>query len=360
MASKVLFSDMAYDRYDADATLPARFGRMLDAMGMEEAVKGRLTAIKMHVGRGTGYSTIPPLFVKILVDKLKGYGAKVYITDQEVDGAKNRGYGEDYLGVPIVQACGVTGKYFYEGKVDFKGFKNVDIAGNIRDAEAMIDLSHVKGHGSCGYGGACKNLAMGCVTDRTRSQIHGLEGGLEWDASLCTRCELCISSCNHHANSFDKKGQYSIFAHNCTICQHCSKVCPTGAIKLNAALYEDFQKGMALCTKAVLDCFEPGRVFYVNFLMSITAVCDCWGMTNPSLVPDIGVMASKDIVAIERASMDMIKVENLIPGALMKGLELGTKGHLFERIHSKDPYVQLRELEAQGLGKQEYEIEKVQ
>jgi uncharacterized protein len=359
VSSKVWFSDMEYDKYDADVTLPARFGRMMDRMGMQDTVKDKLTVIKMHVGRRVGYSTIPPLFVKMLVDKLKSFGAKVYITDQDVVDAKSKGYSEDYLGAPIVYACGVTGKYFYEKAVDFKTFKNVDIAGNIYDAEVMIDLSHVKGHGTCGYGGACKNIAMGCVTDRTRSQIHGLEGGLSWTESLCTHCELCINSCNHRANSFDKDGKYSIFMHNCTNCQHCVKVCPSGAIALDGAQYVDFQHGMALCTETVLSHFKPGHVFYINFLLNITAICDCWGLTTRSLVPDLGVMASTDIVAIERACLDQIRVEDLIPGSLMKGLELGSSGHLFERIHAKDPFVQVRDLEERKLGTQDYEIEKV-
>lgn len=356
MKSKVLFSSVNFDRYDSDATLPAKFGRLVGKMGLQETVKGKLTAVKMHVGRGIGYSTIPPLFVKILVDKLKGYGAKVYITDQVVEDAKARGYSEEYLGVPIVPACGVTGKYFYEKQVDFKSFKNVDIAGNIHDAEVMIDLSHIKGHGTCGYGGACKNIAMGCVTDRTRQQIHGLEGGIEWDENLCTHCELCVNSCNHSANSFDKDGNYQVFYHHCTLCQHCVKVCPASAMRMLDNRYMDFQTGMALCTDEVLKVFKPGRVFYINFLLSITAICDCWGLTTPSLVPDIGVMASQDIVAIEKACLDAIKFENLIPSGVPAGQELGTQGHLFERLHGKNPFVQLQELENRGLGTQEYDL----
>lgn len=358
MPSKVLFSSVLYDRYDKDATLPAKFERLIDGMGLEEAVKGKLTAVKMHVGRAIGYTTIHPLFVKILVDRLKKYGAKVFITDQEVRGAKARGYTEDLLGVPIVDACGVTGKYCYEKQVNFKSFKNVDIAGHINDAEVMIDLSHVKGHGACGYGGACKNIAMGCVTDRTRYQIHSLEGGLEWDENLCTHCEACISSCNHNANSF-KDNKYHIFYHHCTSCQHCVKVCPTSAITLNADRFEDFQTGMAICTEEVLKSFQPGNVFYINFLMNITALCDCWGLSTPALVPDIGVMASKDIVAIERACLDAIKTENLIMAGVPQGHELRTSGHLFERLHGKDPFIQLNELEKRGLGTQEYEIEEI-
>lgn len=359
MESKILFASVKYKKYDADETLPAKFGRLLDKMDMQEVVKDKWTAIKMHLGRNIGYSTIPPIFVKILVDKLKEYGAKVYITDQAVSEAKARGYTEDYLGVPIVPTCGILEKYIYEKPVDFKTFKTVEIGGYIHDAEVLINLSHVKGHGQCGYGGACKNIAMGCVTDKTRAQIHSLEGGLEWDESLCIHCNMCIKSCNHDANRFDKNNRYKIFFHNCTYCQHCVKVCPTSAIKLDANRYQDFQVGMAICTNEVLKQFKPGHVFYINFLIYITALCDCWGLTTPSLVPDIGIMASQDIVAIERASLDAIKVENLLVDGVMQGYELGTSGHLFERLHNKSPFIQLNELEKMGLGTQQYKIEEV-
>ncbi len=359
MSSKVLFASVEYDKYDPSVTLPEKFKKLIDRMGMEDVVKGKVTAIKMHVGRNVGYTTIHPLFVKILVDKLKAMGAKVYITDQVVTGARSRGYTEEFLGVPIVPVCGVTGKYYYEKYVDYRTFKNVDIGGNIHDAEVMINLSHAKGHGVCGYGGACKNIAMGCVTDRTRSQIHSLEGGMEWNSDLCIHCEMCVNNCNHDANKFNTEGEYIVNYHHCTFCQHCVKVCPTGAIKMTANEYEHFQEGMAICTEEVLKTFEPGHVFYINFLTNITALCDCWGMSTPPLVPDIGILASKDIVAIERASLDQIKMENLIWSGVPKGHTMEGTGHLFERLHGKSPFIQLNELEKRGLGTQEYTIDEV-
>lgn len=362
MSAKILFASAGFEQYDANLTLPAKFDRMIDQMNLADKVKGKHTAIKMHLGRNIGFTTIHPLFVKKLVEKLQGYGAKVFITDQEIDGARNRGYTEELLGCPIVAVCGMFGKYYYEKEVSLKSFKNVDVAGHIHDCEFMIDLSHVKGHGSCGYGGACKNIAMGCVTDRTRLQIHGLEGGLVWNEEKCTRCELCIRGCNHNANAF-KHDKFHVFYHHCTMCQHCVKVCPTGAVSLdndNTDRYDHFQAGMALCTKTVLDCLGKENVYYINFLTNITALCDCWGLSTPSLVPDIGIMASDDIVAIERACIDAIKVEDLLPNGVPSTIPLGTEGHLFERLHARNPYVQLEELEKLGLGTQAYELVNVE
>ncbi|MBP7402431.1 MAG: DUF362 domain-containing protein [Clostridia bacterium] len=360
MPATVLFSPNSFDAYEADQTLPARFVRILETSGLASRVKGKSVAIKMHVGSSIGYSTIPPVFVRKLVEYIKTAGGDCFITDHYISDRHpaSRGYGEDVLGCPVLDGCGYLEKYYYTKPVDFKGFRHVDIAGLIHDADILIDLSHVKGHGSCGYGGACKNLAMGAVTDRTRGEIHSLEGGIVWDGSLCTHCELCVASCNHGANSFED-GEYRMNFHHCTVCQHCVKVCPTGALTLEGERFEDFQTGMALCTKAVLDTFEPGCTFFINFLIQITAVCDCWGMTTPNLVPDIGIMASDDIVAIERASLDSIRLDNLIPAGVPGGKPLQGDGHLFQLLHGKDPYVQIRELEKLGLGTQNYTLQTV-
>ena len=362
MPGKVLFSSMAYARYEAGQTLPAKFERMLKQSGLAEKVNGKKVAIKMHIGDGVTYSTIPPVFVRSLVKFVQDSGAECFITDHYVyrRHPERRGYTADNLGCPVLDDCGYFGKYYYTKEVDFKSFRHVDVAGLIHDADFLIDFSHVKGHGACGYGGACKNISMGCVTDRTRHEIHGLEGGLLWDESKCVHCDKCIESCNHHANRFDDKGQYKVNYHNCTMCQHCAKVCPTKAITLDSHDYADFQQGMALCTKTVLDLFGPDNVFFINLLISITALCDCWGLTTPSLVPDIGVMASDDIVAIERASLDMIKYEDLIPQGVPKGHKMGDTGHLFQRLHGKDPYLQIKMLEDMGLGSQNYEITEIQ
>ena len=361
MPSNVFFAPIAYARYEESQTLPAKFDRMLEASELGERVNGKTVAIKMHVGGGSGYSTIHPVFVRRLGQFVQNHGGRCFITDHYVNDRRpaSRGYTEETVGCPILDDCGYFGKYFYTKNVDFRTLKHVDIAGLIHDADFMIDFSHVKGHGACGYGGACKNIAMGCVTDRTRHQLHALEGGLLWDKEKCIRCDMCIESCNHHANSFTAEGNYKVFYHNCTNCQHCLKVCPTNAITLDSHNYEDFQRGMAIATKTVIDTFAPGNVYYINVLTSITALCDCWGMTTPSLVPDIGIIAGDDIVAVESASLDQIKIGSLIPVGVPEGMELGESGHLFERLHGKDPYIQVGKLAEVGLGSQDYTITEI-
>ena len=356
--SIVKFSSMAFSHWDVNETLPAKFKRLLENSDLAGRINGKSVAIKMHVGGNLNYSTIPPVFVRILVDYVKKSGAKCFITDHYVSGRhpEERGYTSSTLGCEVLEGAGFFGKYFYTHEVDFKKLKHIDVSGLINDADFLINFSHVKGHGACAFGGAVKNIAMGCVTDRTRSEIHSLEGGIEWDKEKCTYCEQCIQSCNHNANKF-RNENYEVFYHHCTFCQHCVKVCPTGAISLDGENQADFEEGMAICTKEILDTFDKGNYYHINVLTAITALCDCWGLTTPSLVPDIGIMASDDIVAIDKASIDAIKIENLIEAGIPQGHEMGTEGHLFQRLHAKDPYAQIDKLVKYNLGSADYEIE---
>ena len=143
MASKVLFSPMAYTRYEASQTLPEKFSRMLEKSGLGDKVNGKTVAIKMHVGSGITYSTIPPVFVRKLVDFVHAHGGDCFITDHYVykRHPEQRGYTESNLGCPVLDDCGHLGKYFYTKEVDFKTFRHVDVAGLIHDADFMIDFS---------------------------------------------------------------------------------------------------------------------------------------------------------------------------------------------------------------------------
>ena len=224
-------------------------------------------------------------------------------------------------------------------------------------ADVLVNFSHVKGHGDCGFGGACKNLAMGCVPPETRRDLHQLEGDLVWKASKCTHCKKCMEVCPTRANSFNDKGEYQIFWHDCKMCQHCVLACPVKAIDIPGRNFAIFQEGLARVAKLILDQFAAGNIFHINVLTHITPFCDCWGMTTPAIVPDIGIIAGRDIVAVEEASLDSIDFKKVIPGSIPLPLKLRKGRHLFEKLHARDPYLQIRSLEKLGAGNGKYKLD---
>jgi uncharacterized protein len=360
----LLFARFTPKTLEPKDSIGAKWPRLLDQLDMAPAVSGKRTAIKMHLGGGSGFSTIHPFFVRKLVEKVQAAGAKeVFVTDTPgaVLHAAERGYTAETLGCSLVPTTGTADRYFYKEAIEpaFLSLNEVELAGEIVDAEAIIDFSHVKGHGDAGFGGASKNLSMGCVTGRTRGKLHGLEGGLEWDQKKCKGCNICLENCPNSAITF-RDSKFSVFYHNCKLCQHCVLICPKKALKMAGGRYKDFQHGLAITTSKVLKTFAPENVLFINMLMDITIFCDCWGMTQHALVPDIGILAGRDIVAIETASLDMIRTRELIPGTLPTNLRLGKKGHLFERIHGKDPYAVIGFLGKLGRGTKEFKLTEVE
>lgn len=360
----VYFGSAAVARPGADATLPAKFARILRKFNLKRICQGARVPIKMHLGGGLGYTTIHPVFVRVLVQALKDAGGKPFLVDGgfgTIASAPDRGYTPETVGCPIVAAGGPYDSHVVTRKVRHRRLKELRIFGAIWDAPCLINFSHVKGHGDCGHGGACKNIAMGCVDGRTRGALHSLEGGIDWAAEKCSFCGRCVKACDTGAVHLDKKKKkLSIFFHHCRYCRHCVLACPQGALVMrDPNQFKRFQEGMALATKTVLGSFEPSRVLHVNLLTDITMFCDCWGMTTPNLVPDIGVMASHDIVALETASLDAIRAEDFLPGSTIAGRTLGEGEHLWEKIHGKDPFVQVRALERRRVGTSRYKLVEV-
>jgi len=355
----VFFGSAQVPRPSGDATLPGKLRRILERFDLAAICKNDRVPIKMHLGGGVGYTTIHPVFVRVVVEAVKRAGGKPFVVDGYFDtiaSAAQRGYTPETIGCPIVSAGGVYDSHLVEKKVRYRTLKQLEIFGAIWDAPCLINLSHVKGHGDCAFGGACKNIAMGCVHGRTRGALHALEGGIEWDAEACVFCGRCAEACDREAIHVDKaKRRVWINYHHCRFCRHCIVACPEKALVMrDPAGFRHFQEGMALATKTVLDSFEPARVLHINVLTNITLICDCWGMSLPSRL-----MASQDIVAIETASLDAIKAENFIPGTLFRGWTLGEGGHLFEKIFGKDPYGQVRALQRRGLGTPSYRLVEV-
>lgn len=358
----VRFADIAVEAMEASKTLPAKYRRMIKMFLVKPEIENKRVGVKMHFGGNLGFSTIHPLFIRILVEELKEAGAKhIKIMDNNPGDGLARGYTREVLGCDLVSTFGASRKYLFREKIGFKDLDYVDFGGEALDSDYFICLSHVKGHGDCGFGGAIKNIAMGVVPGDSRSKIHHLEGGLSYDKEKCSFCLKCLKHCPNGAVKADKdKKTISIFLHNCTYCQHCVLVCPEKALKMEDRRFEDFSKGMALVTDRFLKRFKAENLLFINVLTDITMFCDCWGMTTPNLVPDIGILASRDITAIERASLDLIQKERFIPKGLPKGRKLlKGNGHLFERIHGKDPYLMVRFLEDLLVKKEPYALEEI-
>jgi uncharacterized protein len=360
MVTKVTFASARPRELRAEATLPALLDHMLAKWSFKKRFKDKRVAIKMHLGGGMGFSTIHPFLAARVVGAVKAAGGKPFVTDtaHAVETARERGYTAEVLGCALLPVAGTDDKYFYSKKTNFRTMKTAEIAGTIVDADALIVLSHGKGHGHSGFGGAIKNIAMGCVNQETRGKIHRLMAAtFKWSGKKCTGCLLCRDNCPNHAIHYQKeKGQVSISDHHCKYCMHCVLACPKNAITIDQSGYRYFQKGMALVTREVLKTFEPSRVFYITALLQVTPYCDCWGFTTPSIVPDIGIVAGDDLVAVETAALDLIKAEHFIEGSLPAPLKRMGTGHLLKQIHGKDPYIQIEECVKLKLGRPKYRL----
>jgi hypothetical protein len=143
----------------------------------------------------------------------------------------------------------------------------------------------------------------------------------------------------------------------------CAGICPEKAIKVSLEHVRRFNTAMALATREVLKTFEPGKVLHINLATDITPFCDCFGMSTPDIVPDVGVLGSTDIVAVEQATLDLIGQQLYIEGSLPATVTLekprAARQHLFQRIHGKDPYGEVKAAAKLGMGSQGYRLVRV-
>jgi hypothetical protein len=358
--SDVYFLPVEVKRMDAKRSLLARYERLLRKLITREMVDRKQAAIKLHLGGRYGYTHVHPAFVTRVVERVKECGGEPFVTDHRTGNPAAGGVPAAF-GCPIYHATGLGDKYFYRVKTGVRMLPGIELAGYLHDAGALINLSHVKGHGQCAFGAAVKNLGMGGVTAKSRTDIHLLmDRAFQWHADRCRRCRRCIEHCEHNAIRFTKEKKLVQDAHFCTLCLHCMMVCPAHAITVGKKGWPKFQTGLALATKAVLDTFERKRVLHINVALNIMAICDCFGFSLPSFRPDVGILVSTDIVAVEKATLDLIDTEDVLPGSLPEGIDLAKQaGHILARIWRKDPYLQVREAARLKLGNLRYTLKTI-
>jgi uncharacterized Fe-S center protein len=367
MTSKVYFGSPRQARLEAKETLPAKLDLIIDQLHLRERVKGETVAIKMHTGNNIVYSTIHPVFVRKVVQAVKDGGGKPFIADVnwDVQGAETRGYSTEVLGCPVYPAAGPDEKYVYAHHRPYKNIQEWLVAGMIQDATFLVNLAHVKGHPSCGFGAAFKNLALGCMAGETRSAMHdAMQYDPYWFPDKCpdeaTRQRI-MAVCPYEALVQDKERPEHLHLHpeQCNACGRCLQVAPPGSLRIDAVNFHPFQEACAISVAITLSTFAPGKAVHFSLATHMTPFCDCFGFTSMPILPDAGVFGSDDIVAIEQAVLDVIKPMRLIEENLPTFMEVLThEGHPFQRLHGplKDPYLVAQYGEALGLGSRMYEL----
>jgi hypothetical protein len=367
MPSPVYFGSARQARLEAKESLPAKLDLIIEQLHLCDRVKNETVAIKIHTGNNVGYSTVHPVFVRKVVQAVKDGGGKPFVTDVnwDVRGAEERGYSMETLGCPVFPAAGPDEKYFYPHEHPFKNIQTWKMAGLIHDATFLINFAHVKGHPSCGFGAAFKNLALGGMVGETRGAMHdAMHFDPYWFAELCpdafTR-QRVAASCPHEAvvEDRDRPGEMHLHFEQCNQCGRCLQVAPPGSLKIDPVNFYAFQEACAISVKLVLATFAPDKTTHLSLATHMTPMCDCFGFTSMPILPDAGVFGSDDIVAIDRAVLDVTGCTRLIEENLPTSLEVHKReGHPFRWLHGpyKDPYL-VTEYGAQlGLGSCEYEL----
>ncbi len=281
--------------------------------------KDALTAVKVHVGERGNDTFLNPVFVRKVVDCVKAAGGKPFITDSNtlykgsrhnavdhIATAIEHGFGYATVGAPFIVADGLRSTSYEKVVIRKKHFASVKIAADIMAANAMIVLSHFKGHEMAGFGGAIKNLAMGCTPSQGKCDQHASRFVV--DEAKCITCGACIASCPVDAIRFVTPSQRkvaNIDKSRCIGCGECLTVCKPKAVGIDwKTEIAPFNERMAEYALGAVKGKEK-HTGYINFLLNITPDCDCVPWSDSPLVPDIGILASTDPGALDRACLDL-------------------------------------------------------
>ena len=364
--SQVYFTDL---RARPGDNLLQKLERLLDRAGMGSIdFSGKYAAIKIHFGEPGNLAYLRPNYAKVVVDFIKARGGKPFLTDCNtlyVGGRKNaldhlesayqNGYNPFTVGCHLLIADGLKGTD--EAYVPVEGgtyVKEAKIGRAVMDADVVISLNHFKGHEMAGFGGALKNLGMGCGSRAGKMEMHS--SGKPWvKEDRCIHCGACVKNCAHGAISFPEK-KARIDQSKCVGCGRCVGVCPVDAVTpANDEAEEILSRKIAEYALAVVQ----GRPhFHVSLAIDISPYCDCHAENDAPIVPDVGMFASFDPVAIDQACADLVNAQPALPNSILA--ERQPDGDHFHTVH---PITSWREAvthgEKLGLGTSQYELIKI-
>lgn len=369
--SKVYFTDF-HTKAFGDG-LPTKLKKLIQAAGIQKLdLDGKFVAIKMHFGELGNVSFLRPNYARAVVDVVKELGGRPFLTDcntmypgsrknalEHLECAWQNGFTPLTVGCPILIGDGLKGTDDVE--VPVAGGEYVEkakIGRAVMDADVFISLTHFKGHEQAGMGGALKNIGMGCGSRAGKMEQHN-SGKPFVKQKKCIGCRACARICAHGAPQFGADGKATIDTDKCVGCARCLAVCPKDAIQ---CLYDEapaiLNKKIAEYTKAVVD----GRpCFHVSLVVDVSPNCDCHAENDVPIVPDVGMFASFDPVALDQACADAVLAQTPAPNSALfdEGCDCSS-GDYFHAAHpDTDWAVCLEHAEKIGIGTRAYELIKI-
>lgn len=324
-------------------------------------------AVKLHFGEEGSTTFVRPIFLRRIVENLKRIGARPFLTDtctlyvgersnavEHLALAIRHGFTYPAVDAPIVIADGIRGNSYRTIPIDGEHFKEVYVAKEIVEADAIIGVTHFKAHELTGIGGTLKNIGMGCAARKGKLAQHS-NVAPKVKRKKCVGCKTCVPVCSQHAISVTD-GKAQIDPDKCVGCGECITACPQKAIQIQwNETIPVFQEKLAEYATGVLTG-KRGTSLFFNFVLEISPICDCSPHSGAPIAPSIGIVASTDPVAVDQASVDLICTP---PREIREALHLPyeTTEDPFKRQYPKiDWTIHLRHAEKMGLGLRQYSL----
>ncbi len=324
--------------WDPKRNLLEEANRLYDEAGTFDCVeKGDLVAVKLHVGELGNPYYVQPFFIHDITRRVKEKGGKPFLTDSNTLYHAHRSNAYDHMlnawmngfsMSPFIVADGLRGENYRT--VPTKGILDkIEVSGAIAEADAMIVVSHDKGHELSGFGGAIKNLGMGCTPRAGKLRQHRTVG-LEIDKSKCVGCGKCKENCELALPEI-VEGKARNTSNLCMRCPMCKHGCPMEAISFTHQ--ENICRALASAANGVLSTFNANKVSYVSFARDITPNCDCLPNPDEALMKDVGIFASDSPVSVDAAFLEMIDYKVFNEAAhvdcmlqIQEAIDIGVKG----------------------------------
>ena len=366
MASKVYFTDMHVGMGDS---LLNKFRRLIERAGIRDIdFKEKYVAVKVHFGEVGNMAFLRQQYARVLCDLIKELGGKPFLTDcntlyvgyrnnalDHLDAAYMNGYNPLATGVHTIIADGLRGTDEREIPVEGGEYvRTAKIGAAIAEADVFISLSHFKGHVNAGFGGCLKNIGMGAGSKKGKMEMHSA-GTPRISKKRCIGCGMCVRHClNNGVHLVDGKAE--IDESSCLGCGYCIAYCPKGAIMTKWDEAKPvMNKKIAEYTKAVL---KDKPSFHISMVIDVSPECDCDSANDIPVIPDVGMFASFDPVALDQACVDAANRAPVVPtSAADVPHDSGHRHDLFTIVHpDTDWEAGLIHAEKLGLGTREYEL----